>query len=296
MKTPPELPDEPYAYQLQTGREKTKSALNAIGIFFIFAMFFASLSNVLVSEDFTLANRPTERVYDSYERGSDSDYYYEALLILGGYYFCLVMIFYSLYLYITTEISDEKPPEAIKYEKEMEQYQLEYKIYEEELKKDSPFYVGDGSEGSEMKNTCKRCNKIWYLDAEELKDLESRLETSTKIMGQMGGLGMATALFNPMLAAQNTTTMAANTGALKSLADELNEKSRCPECNSKNIERTLVETDDKVLDKKVKEDVTQRNKNEPSKMQELEKLAEMKKEGLIDGEEFKQMKKEILGK
>jgi hypothetical protein len=31
-------------------------------------------------------------------------------------------------------------------------------------------------------------------------------------------------------------------------------------------------------------------------MQELEKLTEMKKEGLIDDDEFKQMKKEILGK
>ena len=33
-----------------------------------------------------------------------------------------------------------------------------------------------------------------------------------------------------------------------------------------------------------------------SKMQELEKLAEMKEKGLIDDDEFKQMKKEILGK
>jgi len=33
-----------------------------------------------------------------------------------------------------------------------------------------------------------------------------------------------------------------------------------------------------------------------SKMQELKDLAEMKKEGLIDDDEFKQMKKEILGK
>jgi len=33
-----------------------------------------------------------------------------------------------------------------------------------------------------------------------------------------------------------------------------------------------------------------------SKMQELEKLTEMKKEGLIDDDEYKQMKKEILGK
>ncbi len=33
-----------------------------------------------------------------------------------------------------------------------------------------------------------------------------------------------------------------------------------------------------------------------SKMQELEKLTEMKEKGLIDAAEFKQMKKEILGK
>ena len=33
-----------------------------------------------------------------------------------------------------------------------------------------------------------------------------------------------------------------------------------------------------------------------SKMQELERLAEMKEKGLIDDDEFKQMKKEILGK
>jgi hypothetical protein len=203
------------------------------------------------------------------------------------------MILYYLYLYITTKASDEKTSEAIKYEREMEQYQLKLEEYNEELKKESPFYVGDGSTGSEMKNTCKRCNKIWYLDAEELKDLENRLETSTKLIGQMGGLSMVTALFNPMLAAQSTTTMAANTGALKSLADELNEKSRCPECNSRSIERTLVGKDEKTLYKKV---IIKRKKSGPSKMQELEKLSEMKKEGLIDAAEFKQMKKEILGK
>ena len=314
MKTPPELPYKPFAYQLKTGREKKKVALIAIGIFFFFTIFFASMGNLLVlfncekeydttpdeecnrNEDI-LAYRPSKEVSDRYEKGSnvhgDDGQYFGTQIVLGGYYFCLIMIFCSLYFYITTEISDEKPPEAIKYEKEMEQYQLENKIYEEELKKDSPFYVGDGSAGSEMKNTCKRCNKIWYLDAEELKDLEGRLTKSVTIGKQMGGIGMISAMFNPMLAAQTATTMAANTGALKSLADELNEKSRCPECNSKNIERTLVETDDKVLDKKVKEVA---NKSEPSKMQELEKLSEMKKEGLIDITEFKQMKKEILGK
>ena len=47
----------------------------------------------------------------------------------------------------------------------------------------------------------------------------------------------------------------------------------------------------------VKDSVLNRsNVGGSSKMQELEKLTEMKKEGLIDDDEFKQMKKEILGK
>ena len=37
-------------------------------------------------------------------------------------------------------------------------------------------------------------------------------------------------------------------------------------------------------------------KRSPSKIEELEKLAGLKKDGLIDDEEFKQMKKETLGK
>ena len=211
------------------------------------------------------------------------------LLIWGGLIFSIAMLIYSSYLYITNEDSDEKPPAAIKYEREMEQYKLELEEYNEELKKESPFYVGDGSTGSEMKNTCKRCNKIWYLDAEELKDLENRLETSTKLIGQMGGLNMVTALFNPMLAAQNTTTMAANTGALKSLADELNEKSRCPECNSKNIERTLVDADN------YEEEETSEKKSD-SLSDQLKKLNELKEQGILDEKEFKFAKQKLIEK
>ena len=33
---------------------------------------------------------------------------------------------------------------------------------------------------------------------------------------------------------------------MKSLADELNEKSRCPECQSKNIDRVLVDENEKI--------------------------------------------------
>ena len=272
MKTPPKVPSKPEALLLQTGRERKRAQFFTV----LLGLMFAGPLLIILTSD----------TFGSYVP-------IVAALFMGGFAISVFMILYYLYLYITTKASDEKTSEAIKYEREMEQYQLKLEEYNEELKKESPFYVGDGSTGSEMKNTCKRCNKIWYLDAEELKDLEGRLTKSVTIGKQMGGIGMISAMFNPMLAAQTATTIAANTGALKSLADELNEKSRCPECKSKNIERTLVETDDKVLDKKVKEVA---KKSEPSKMQELEKLSEMKKEGLIDDDEFKQMKKEILGK
>ena len=147
--------------------------------------------------------------------------------------------------------------------------------------------VNEEDSQSELKNTCKRCGKIWYLDADELKDLESRLETSTKLTKGMGGISMATALFNPMMAAQHTTTMAANTGALKSLADELNEKSRCPECQSKKIDRVLVDENEKI-DKEVAVE------NGSSLADELKKLNELKEQGILDEEEFKTAKRKLM--
>ena len=146
------------------------------------------------------------------------------------------------------------------------------------------------SSNSELKNTCKRCSKIWYLDADELQDLENRLDTAQGAMQTMGGISMFSALFNPALAAQGTTTMAANTSALKSLADELNTKSRCPECNSRNIERTLVDIDHYEHEEKTSE------KKSDSLVNELKKLNELKKQGILDDEEFKSAKQKLIEK
>tara|TARA_B110000438_G_scaffold211706_1_gene203774 strand:- start:485 stop:1243 length:759 start_codon:yes stop_codon:yes gene_type:complete len=56
---------------------------------------------------------------------------------------------------------------------------------------------------------------------------------------------------------------------------------------------------DEVTKTEIKDSVLNRSNvgsGGSSKMQELEKLAEMKEKGIIDDDEFKQMKKEILGK
>ncbi|MDP6364490.1 MAG: SHOCT domain-containing protein, partial [Candidatus Poseidoniia archaeon] len=63
------------------------------------------------------------------------------------------------------------------------------------------------------------------------------------------------------------------------------------------VDQTVVHGD-QVTKTEIKDSVLNRSNvgGGSSKMQELEKLTEMKKEGLIDDDEFKQMKKEILGK
>jgi len=68
--------------------------------------------------------------------------------------------------------------------------------------------------------------------------------------------------------------------------------------NEKKVDQTVIHgdyVDDR--DTIVKDSVLNRSSvgAGSSKMQELKDLMEMKKEGLIDDDEFKQMKKEILG-
>ena len=63
------------------------------------------------------------------------------------------------------------------------------------------------------------------------------------------------------------------------------------------VKQTIVQGD-QVTKTEIKDSVINRSNvgGGSSKMQELKDLTEMKKEGLIDDDEFKQMKKEILGK
>ena len=146
------------------------------------------------------------------------------------------------------------------------------------------------SSSSELKNTCTRCGKIWYLGADELQDLEGQLTRSATFGKQMTGLNMISAMFNPMLAAQGTTSLAAMSGAMKSQVDELNEKSRCPECQSKNIVRVFVDGNEKI--EKAPQET---NKKEGSSLaDELKKLSELKEQGILDEEEFKTAKRKLM--
>ena len=146
----------------------------------------------------------------------------------------------------------------------------------------------------ELKNTCNRCGKVWYLDAGELRDLENRLGVARKAMGQQYKIGMITTLFNPMLAAQMGTSSMAGLRPLQRLQEELIEKSRWPECQSKNVERVLVDADEKISgEKTVKK--KHRQKSSSLKIQELREALTLFEEGAITKDEYEKIKKEIIG-
>ena len=175
------------------------------------------------------------------------------------------------------ELRDGRAPEGLMAYKNFVAKKTEAENYQKRL------------DSAELKNTCGRCGKVWYLGAGELQDLENRLGTSKKILGQMGNIGMVSALFNPMLSAQMQTSSAANLGALQDLQKEFEEKSRCPECQSRNIERELVEEDEKVHNK---EKII--GKTSGSLAEELKKLSELKEQGILDEDEFKSAKQKLI--
>jgi len=143
---------------------------------------------------------------------------------------------------------------------------------------------------SEMKCRCNRCEKIWYLDSNEIEDLQNRFEAVQGYNKSGFNISMLTALFDPRLSAQMTTSSVVASGNILALKKEIEEKTTCPNCNSKDITREIVEMG-------VKMDKSKAKRTDNSNSGNLDKLKDLKElydEGLIDDAEFKQMKEEIL--
>ena len=145
---------------------------------------------------------------------------------------------------------------------------------------------------SEMKCLCNRCEKIWYLDSNEIEDLQNRFQAVQGYNKSGFNISMLTALFDPKLSAQMTTSSVVASQSILSLKKEIEEKTTCPNCNSKDITREIVEMGVKMdVDKTSEEETETDNSGNLAKLKDLKELYD---EGLIDGAEFKQMKKEIL--
>jgi len=145
---------------------------------------------------------------------------------------------------------------------------------------------------SEMKCLCNRCEKIWYLDSNEIEDLQNRFQAVQGYNKSGFNISMLTALFDPRLSAQMTTSSVVASQSILSLKKEIEEKTTCPNCNSKDIKREIVEMGVKMDKGKVKKTGNTNSGN----LAKLKDLKELYDEGLIDDSEFKQMKEEILNK
>jgi len=143
---------------------------------------------------------------------------------------------------------------------------------------------------SEMKCRCNRCEKIWYLDSNEIEDLQNRFQTVQGYNKSGFNISMLTALFDPRLSAQMTTSSVVASQSILSLKKEIEEKTTCPNCNSKDITREIVEMGVKMDESKAKKTGNTNSGN----LDKLKDLKELYDEGLIDDAEFKQMKEEIL--
>ena len=142
---------------------------------------------------------------------------------------------------------------------------------------------------SEMKCLCNRCEKIWYLDSNEIEDLQNRFQAVQGYNKSGYNISMLTALFDPRLSAQMTTSSVVASQSILSLKKEIEEKTTCPNCNSKDITREIVEMG-------VKSKVKKTGNTNSGNLDKLKDLKELYDEGLIDDAEFKQMKEEILNK
>ena len=81
---------------------------------------------------------------------------------------------------------------------------------------------------SEMKCLCNRCEKIWYLDSNEIEDLQNRFQAAQGYNKSGYNISMLTALFDPRLSAQMTTSSVVASQSILSLKKEIEEKTKCP--------------------------------------------------------------------
>ena len=174
---------------------------------------------------------------------------------------------------------------------------------EEKLKKEKMEAERAELEKFEMQNTCKRCGKIWFLGANELVDIENQIrdhEITGKTIGLLTGFNLFNSLAAPQMgnfAQHSTTTMIGVSAArarIDKIKDDFDEMARCPDCNSTDSERELIEKGKGVKKSAVPKKRNSKTPVKNTKKEELKELKEMFEEGLIEEDEFKEQKNKIL--
>ena len=95
---------------------------------------------------------------------------------------------------------------------------------------------------SELECVCNRCDKKWYLLPNELNNMTNALLKGAKSNRIVGNMPLLYFLLGDSEAGHQTiTTSTVMTQTLNQQVEEFKNKARCPNCNSSDISRKLVE-------------------------------------------------------
>ena len=138
----------------------------------------------------------------------------------------------------------------------------------------------------EFKNECNRCSKIWFLDVEDLERINA-LQSALGASVLLTYMGVVETLIPDTIGsglAETTTGAIMGLGAKKK-QDELLENLKCPSCKSADCKMELVDFGKSFLVDDSRQSTT---------VDEIEKLHELYKKGIIDEDEFKAAKGKLL--
>jgi hypothetical protein len=143
----------------------------------------------------------------------------------------------------------------------------------------------------EFKNECNRCSRIWFLDVEDLEQINAlQSAMAASVLFSYMGLVETIVPKTMVMGAQDTTTGAILGLGAKKQESELLENLKCPSCKSADCKMELVEFGKSSNYDGLVDD----SRPSTTAVDEIEKLHELYKKGIIDEDEFKAAKARLL--
>ena len=153
---------------------------------------------------------------------------------------------------------------------------------------------------SEIISVCNRCDKKWFMNPTELDEFEKG-KVAVNVTGADAAQVGLVHLYFGVAAAQRLSIdkgirYEGETTRNEERWARLEAKFVCPDCGSSDIVRNISKKGEKINNSNKKIVTKIRKNNIDDKLTKLKELKELHDAEAIDDEEFKQMKKEILGK
>ncbi len=153
---------------------------------------------------------------------------------------------------------------------------------------------------SEIISVCNRCDKKWFMNPTELDEFEKGKVAVNVTGADAAQVGLVHLYFGVAAAQRLSIDKGIRYEGQTTRNEErwarLEAKFVCPDCGSSDIVRNISKKGEKINNSNKKIVTKIRKNNIDDKLTKLKELKELHDAEAIDDDEFKQMKKEILGK